>query len=434
MRRGVVLVCIVALVVTPAAARSAPGISRSLRDRVALSALDAVSCAAKHRCVAVGYFERKVDSTDLPLAESWNGSRWSPMSLPPVSGSFALTGVACPTRSFCMAVGSDEDLNDVYGDDQGPSALSLAESWNGATWRVVPLAKAPHNVLLDGVSCASASYCIAVGNQFRFAQQIIPNPAIAEYWDGKHWRVTSVPKAEWSALTAVSCASNGTCLAVGSRDPLPYSLLSYQRPFAVRWQEGRWHPVSLPAVYNVQDRSYYTLAAASCPSTHFCRLVGYWQDRMAQLSLAEGLNGKKWSLIGIPGGSVVAHQDPFDGPFQLGSTTLAGVSCASRAQCLVVGNFLVLGNPRQVCGGHDNGLDCPFAVSWNGKLWSLLSAPQQRPSIFVAVSCASVTSCMVVGTYGDAAGPLLPPLQGTALAEQWNGARWQRIAVALPDV
>jgi hypothetical protein len=62
--------------------------------------LASVSCRSA-KCEAVG-------STSLgPLAERWNGARWSLQPAPsPVAGTGLLAGVACMSATACIAVGS----------------------------------------------------------------------------------------------------------------------------------------------------------------------------------------------------------------------------------------------------------------------------------------------------------------------------------------
>lgn len=68
------------------------------------------------------------DYQGLPIAYSWNGAGWQLHWLPRPQGdnnSADLNAVSCASRLSCMAVG-----------DSG-NELSYAERWNGATWRLV---------------------------------------------------------------------------------------------------------------------------------------------------------------------------------------------------------------------------------------------------------------------------------------------------------
>jgi hypothetical protein len=94
-----------------------------------------------------------VDSAGDALV--WNGSTFSaPMPVaqePPLSGSDAsgLTGVSCPTPTFCRAVDS---VGRVFGFDG--THWTAGEQIDGGK-------------ALTGISCASVSYCVAVDRDGR---------------------------------------------------------------------------------------------------------------------------------------------------------------------------------------------------------------------------------------------------------------------------
>ena len=68
-----------------------------------------------------------------------------------------LTGVSCTSASFCMAVG--DYVN------SGGHLQTLTEAWNGKSWSLVSPANTNSNQSqrVTGVSCTSASFCMAVG-------------------------------------------------------------------------------------------------------------------------------------------------------------------------------------------------------------------------------------------------------------------------------
>jgi len=64
---------------------------------------------------------------------------------------------------------------------QGPdNSLTLAEAWNGVTWRVTPTPSLPPGSQLDAVSCTGAR-CLAIGFAF-----------LSEVWNGATWRVVTI--------------------------------------------------------------------------------------------------------------------------------------------------------------------------------------------------------------------------------------------------
>jgi hypothetical protein len=72
--------------------------------------------------VAVGSYLADLDQT---LVETWDGTSWTITPSPNVgTNGSVLIGLSCPSASFCVAVG--------VGDG------TLIETWDGAKWMVVP--------------------------------------------------------------------------------------------------------------------------------------------------------------------------------------------------------------------------------------------------------------------------------------------------------
>jgi len=172
------------------------------------SALEAVSCSAPDACTAVGAYS--TSSGQATLAETWNGKTWSLQSTPNPAGSSMdiLTGVSCPATTGCSAVGDDINATGTQ--------VPLAESWDGTSWTIqsTPVPARALATALFGVSCTAATVCTAVGGHI--------NPAhigvtLVETWNGTAWRIQASPSpagAPLATLTAVWCGS-GACNAVG---------------------------------------------------------------------------------------------------------------------------------------------------------------------------------------------------------------------------
>ena len=175
-----------------------------------------VSCAAAKSCVAVGSYGNAKDET-LLLAASWNGKSWTTArpSAPTGATSAALQGVSCRSSVWCTAVGwYTRGTSGSYG---------LAESWNGKKWTEIAVPKSPGNGALYNVSCAAAKNCLAVGTGGP-AGNSQGTPA-SDVWNGKSWTFKLVPvppkgggSAALSALQGVSCVSATDCVAVGELD------------------------------------------------------------------------------------------------------------------------------------------------------------------------------------------------------------------------
>jgi len=172
------------------------------------SELNGVSCTGAGSCTAVGDYH-VVRSSDLELAEVWNGTTWSVEPTPGTNGTRILNSVSCTAPAGCAAVGYRGG---------GP----LAETWNGTTWtaRTPPSPKNSADVFLFGVSCVAASDCTAVG-EYSLTNTGF-GATLAEVWDGTAWHLQQTvgpSNTEIVGLTGVSCMPGGACTAVGSDGP-----------------------------------------------------------------------------------------------------------------------------------------------------------------------------------------------------------------------
>jgi len=121
--------------------------------------IESVSCSASTACTAVGT-DVNTAGIDVTLAERWNGASWQRQATPNPAGDTttsvapALVGVSCPTASFCVAVGNYQSGFDQSG---------LVEDWNGTAWTLESSPNTSSGGRLVGVSCASSQTCTAVG-------------------------------------------------------------------------------------------------------------------------------------------------------------------------------------------------------------------------------------------------------------------------------
>ena len=214
----------------------------------------------------------------MTLAERWNGSTWSIQTTPNPAGAsdIFLQGVSCTSASACTAVG------DYFN---GTATVTLAERWNGATWSIQHTpnpAAAPGSILVNAVSCASASACTAVGTYSNGTMNVM----LAERWNGTRWSIqhpSSPSGSQASTLAGVSCVSATACTAVGN-----YNNGTTRVALAEGWNGTKW---SIQHTPNPAGGSNSTLNGVSCASATACTAVGGSFNGTTGVTLAERWNG-----------------------------------------------------------------------------------------------------------------------------------------------
>jgi hypothetical protein len=336
--------------------------------------LVSLSCPAPGDCMAVGFQMRNGKLPGVPLAEQELDGTWSLVPpVVPVTGEGELLGVSCSSATQCIAVG--------YAEHKGTDrALTLAESWNGTAWSI-QASPSPSDsyALLNSVSCSGPDDCTAVG-YYAPIRQAPRTYALAEQWDGTSWSSQATPTRKLPiTLSTVSCFSATQCEALGF-------ISHYGRLWAIAegWNGTQWtiQPTPAPAP-GMSDRPQ----GVSCAAALQCESAGYeeQQGTGAVIPLAVGWAGTGWSSQSAPSGT----------------TAMYGVSCPEAAACTAV--------------GADG--DQPQAEVWNGATWTsqATTAPPHADSYaLLAVSCATPASCTAVGYWATSSGQY----GGHTLAEQ----------------
>jgi hypothetical protein len=222
-----------------------------------------VTCTSASDCWAVGYYFSSIIGSEQTLIEHWNGIAWAIVPSPN-SGTTQLnqlSAVICTSASGCWAVGYYKN---------GTTHQTLIERWNGVLWTVVTspnTSTTNHNELYD-VTCASASDCWAVG--YDVSTEFVSQTVI-ERWNGTSWAIVSSPNpsATENFLDGVTCASASQCWAVGKYDG---GSGAYQT-LVERWSGTVWTIVTSPNSSTTQDND---LLGVTCASGSDCWAVGYY--------------------------------------------------------------------------------------------------------------------------------------------------------------
>jgi hypothetical protein len=308
-------------------------------------ALIRISCARATHCVAVGFYD-KGSGHQFALADTWNGSTWSPVQPPAPGGqNTALTGVSCKSVTRCVAVGMF-----TKNTSSGPTGAPLAESLAGGKWTQSRPPVPAGTVLgsLDGVSCTSTTSCVATG----FVDTNTTSAVLIESWNGKTWtrmKAPALPATTFGELITVSCPSAKSCVAVGYQSS-PKGLSSLTEV----WNGKSW---AVKSVTWPKGTSNELLSGVSCAAVNRC-VAGGTIDSNLQASSNTGKaaavtwNGKAWAVTSVPG------------PGKGKASSFEGLTCLSTANCVAVGQL----GPS----GSTNGTG--LSGFWNGKSWRLVTA------------------------------------------------------------
>jgi hypothetical protein len=259
-----------------------------------VEALYDVSCAAATTCFAVG---GKSETTgDDTLIQRWDGSRWSDETAGnTAAGNPALTGVLigvdCPSTARCLAVGTR-----VVGDSL---PQPLVEERDGSSWKPSTIGGAGAGYLSD-VTCLAADDCWAVGGQ-EVPGLDVEKPLVAHF-DGTAWtqlQIGAGANNSSESLEGVGCASASDCWAVGSQASLgTLGVLAEQQydSFMMHWDGTSWSRVAVPGAADGNTVLY----DVSCAAPDRCWAVGPTSSTASMHPFVLAWDGHSWSAAQIP--------------------------------------------------------------------------------------------------------------------------------------
>ena len=316
-----------------------------------------------------------------------------PSPSPQSAAAGSLQGVTCPTATNCVAVGAYR-----YGSTPGQPFVGRS---NGTSWDLVP-APAPTDVAdqkyatgrLLGVACATAAKCFGVGNY----DDGVHKRTLIEQWDGARWTIVSrlrPSSATSSVLSDVTCPTTTTCLAVGAWR----SADGRNRSFVARWERQDVGRAPEPECGRRALRQ-------PAPRRLVCERVELFRGRV----LRPGQSARLDVDPAVGRQDVVARGEPQSGDRARQRTLRTSRACRQRCAFAV--------------GSAHNGANktAPYKTlveRWNGKRWSITASPNPPASHFVAlngISCSASDSCFAVGALADKTA-----FYNLPLIERWNG-------------
>ena len=259
------------------------GSNWNVRRGLPPSAVGRLSCVTPKFCIDIGV---------AGITQLWNGRSWHSQAMPEPPGStdFTLSGVSCTSTKFCMAVGA------YTTDPDSLSPQTVAESWDGQAWKLIPSPTHKQTSAFNDISCISPKHCVAIGGFFTAARPSYKAYNVAALWDGTSWHVMRLPGAVGfphgfdnlnQGPDSISCATASRCMAVGS---FLNARTRMRDSVAIAWNGAKWRLTKLRGPKS-------GIADVSCPSPNRCIAVGHDGTR----ALAERWDGgASWTLLRTP--------------------------------------------------------------------------------------------------------------------------------------
>lgn len=189
----------------------------------------------------------------LASAAPAGAATWTARQLPAV-GQAPFFGISCPSASLCVAVGAGNTV-----------ASSADPSAGAAAWSAVnPGGSGPPNQNeIKGVSCPSPQLCVAVSFEGLILTSTDPTGGVAA------WSIADLnPSGPNTHFYSVSCPSPSFCAAVAGGGKIATST----------------NPTGGASAWTVtQVGGPLELRGISCPSLSFCVAVGDDGDELARL-------------------------------------------------------------------------------------------------------------------------------------------------------
>jgi len=265
---------------------------------------------------------------------------WQVEKIPDGPVDSVLFGVSCPSKSLCVAVGS----NSVVASSTNPAGGSAAwqvvhpegqfESPGGGSVRYT-------GNQIRGVSCPSTALCVAAGPQ---GHMLVSTDPI-----GGAWRVLELGLAA-AHLEGISCPTESLCVAVGYNGTVVTST----------------HPDGDASAWTVSKLSTSPdLRGVSCPATSLCVAVDNEGEILSSVAPTGG--AAAWRSAGRPGGS--GH--------------LNGISCPTTGFCLTANAGQFIASTAPAAGA-----------------WSAFSAGTGLP--VKGIACPALTACAAVDNNANA--------------------------------
>jgi photosystem II stability/assembly factor-like uncharacterized protein len=332
-----------------------------------------VACPSKSVCEAIGHDSATSGATAALLRTTDGGVSWVSEKLPAGMGgtvtgsvtSTVLNAIACPSKSICEAVGG-------FGNSSGEVVVALRTTDGGRSWvrRTIP-----GNGTVSAVACPSASTCEALFRVNGPGTEVVLRTTNG----GKSWSRKTVLTGN-VGLEVIACPSTSTCMAGG--DVYPAAVVLRTTNGGKSWAQE-----------TLESQSFAYVDALACRSTSVCEALTYNDDTSVAWRTTDA--GTKWVTTTLP----------------LTTGDVGAIACSSTSVCVAAGYGVA-------ASGATSSAAVVLRTTNNAKRWVVAEALSTGITELNAIACRSASVCEAGG---DSA---------SAVRTTDGGTRW--VSEALP--
>jgi len=239
-------ICLGAVAASGSTASAATWAGRQLADESYRLPLFGIACPSTSLCVSVGG-NNTIASSTIPTggASDWKVVHVGAGEISNGPNQRQIRSISCPSTQLCVAV-TFEGL--IYS--------STNPTGDASAWNVADIDGSGSNTHFYGVSCPTVSLCVASAGGAKVVSSTNPTGTASA------WTETQLPGP--LELRAISCASATLCVAVGDNGDNIRPELGDQAVVAASTSPlgGTWEVAPLP--------SRQSLFGISCPSAVLC--------------------------------------------------------------------------------------------------------------------------------------------------------------------
>ena len=354
------------LLAVPPVAWAAASAEAAAQDVAGIGAFNGVACPSKSHCVGVGVIFTTASSgaagAAAPLTAA-SGTVSGGHAVLSIAGTELLSGVSCPSATLCLAVGENSDASQGVAVPLDPETGTVVA---GQSVQSIP------GIFMAAVACPSTIRCLGVGHAPDGQGVAVSlDPATGAIARGE--KVQTIAGTGGVGLEGVACPAATQCLAVGENAGATAGA-------AVALNPATGAPSRGQSRQNVTIKG--VLVAVSCPSAAVCLAVGWGA-------------GDPSVAVPLDPATAMVPSGRRDQTVSSRAAKLSALTCPSVSQCLAVGNDD--GDPSK---GQAVPLSPVTGLISSGKSIQNLSGT----GALNAAACPSATRCVVAGSSFEAAG------------------------------